>query len=83
MPSTLRGPLTAPVSRSAMRVIRGTAAHVTVFDRTGDVVGEVWDAEDFGIGHIAFTPDGEHIVGDRYPLERRRAGHPHLGLADG
>jgi WD40 repeat protein len=47
----------------------GDRGHVTVFDRTGDVVGEVWDAVDVGIGHIAFTPDGEHIVGERYPVD--------------
>jgi WD40 repeat protein len=46
----------------------GDRGHVTVFDRTGDVIGEVWDAQDVGIGNIVFTPDGEHIVGERYPV---------------
>jgi WD40 repeat protein len=51
----------------------GDRGHVTVFDRTGDVLGEVWDAVDVGIGNIAFTPDGEHIVGERFPRYDRDA----------
>jgi WD40 repeat protein/DNA-binding SARP family transcriptional activator/class 3 adenylate cyclase/type II secretory pathway predicted ATPase ExeA len=46
----------------------GDRGHVTVFDRAGDVAGEVWEAVDVGIGHIAFTPDGERIVGERFPV---------------
>jgi WD40 repeat protein len=42
--------------------------HITVSDRTGDVVAEVWEAVDVGIENIAFTPDGEHIVGARFPV---------------
>jgi WD40 repeat protein len=46
----------------------GDRGHVTVFNRTGDVVGEVWEAVDVGIGNIAFTADGERIVGFRFPV---------------
>jgi WD40 repeat protein len=46
----------------------GDRGHVTVFDRAGDVVGEVWEGVDVGIGNITFTPDGAHIVGERFPV---------------
>ncbi len=53
----------------------GDHGHVTVFDRTGDVVGEVWDAQDVGIGNIAFTLDGDRIVGERYPMSSNDVEH--------
>ncbi|HEU0171000.1 MAG TPA: WD40 repeat domain-containing protein, partial [Acidimicrobiales bacterium] len=53
----------------------GDRGHVTVFDQTGEVAGEVWDAVDVGIGSIAFTADGEHIVGDRFPVHGNDAEH--------
>jgi len=46
----------------------GDRGHVAVFDHSGDVVGEVWDAVDVGIGVIAFDADGKHIVGHRFPV---------------
>jgi WD40 repeat protein len=46
----------------------GNRGHVTVFDRTGEVVGEVWEAVDVAFGPIAFSADGEHIVSHRFPV---------------
>jgi WD40 repeat protein/DNA-binding SARP family transcriptional activator/class 3 adenylate cyclase len=46
----------------------GDRGHVTVYDGRGEVVGEVWDAPDVRIGTIAFSADGERIVGNRFPM---------------
>ena len=46
------------------RPLRG---HITVYDGAGRVAGEVWEAEDVGVGRIRFSPDGRRIVGARYP----------------
>jgi WD40 repeat protein len=47
----------------------GDRGHITVYDGTGRVAGEVWEAMDVGIGHIRFSPDGRRIVGVRFPAD--------------